>query len=181
MKKTFFCLLLLAGTHLLKAQTATLAPSKKPAMSSYISSSPLAADLVRIGKEGIEPGNNQALDAYFAEGFVLHSQSGDMNLMQLKAYWASLRRALTGFTITREQIIVEGRMASARSTFTGTFMNEFAPAGAAVIQPTGKPVKYEVISTFRYNEAGRLAEEWVQSDQVAFLRQFGVDLLAQKK
>jgi predicted ester cyclase len=112
---------------------------------------------------------------------VLHSQSGDMNLEQLKAYWAALRRALTGFTITREQIIVEGRMAAARSTFSGTFDKEFIPAGGAAIKPTGKPVRFEVIGTFQFNEAGQLVEEWVQSDQVSFLKQFGVELPNPKK
>lgn len=181
MKKLLFPLLLLVSPYSLRAQTTPAGQARKTAASTLISSSPLAAGLIRVGKEGIDAGNSTVLDAYFADGFVLHRPGGDMNLEQLKAYWTALRRALTGFTITREQIIVEGRMASARSTFSGTFDKEFSPAGAAPIKPTGKPVRFEVISIFQYNEAGRLAEEWVQNDQVSFLKQLGVDLLAPKK
>lgn len=182
MKRLFLPLLLLTGNAFsVKAQTSPIIHTKKTPMATSISLSPLASGLLLIGKEGIEPGNNKALDAYFAPGYVLHSQSGDLNLEQLKAYWAALRRALTCFTVTREQIIVEGRMAAARSTFSGTFDKEFTPAGGAAIKPTGQPVRFEVIGTFQFNEAGQLVEEWVQSDQVSFFKQFGVDRLSSKK
>lgn len=143
----------------------------------YISTNPLAMGLVRVGEAGINPGDNNVLDAYFSKDYVFHGPGGDLNLTQLKAFWTDLRNALTGFAITRLQIIVEGNMAAGRNVFSGTFDNAFKNSPVGTIQPTGKPVSYEVINTFRYDEAGLLAEEWVQYDNVVFLKQFGVNLL----
>jgi predicted ester cyclase len=124
----------------------------------------LAAGLIRIGKEGIATGNDKVLDAYFYDDFVIHAPGGNMNLTQLKTFWASLRHALTGFTITREQIIVESNWVGSRTIFSGTFDKVFTQSPVGTIQPTGKPVKLEVINVFRYTDAGLLAEEWVQYD-----------------
>jgi hypothetical protein len=51
-----------------------------------------------------------------------------------------------------------------RTIFSGTFDKVFTQSPVGTIQPTGKPVKLEVINVFRYTDAGLLAEEWVQYD-----------------
>ena len=66
----------------------------------------------------------------------------------------------------------------ARRIFSGIFAKELKQSAVGTIEPTGKPVKFEVISTFRYNDAGLLAEEWVQNDGISVLKQFGGDLLS---
>lgn len=137
----------------------------------------LAEGLIRVGDEGIETGDAKVLDAYFTPDFVIHTQGGEMNLTQLKAYWDNLRTALTGFAIKREEIIVEGNMAASRSTFSGKFDKELKMSSAGPILPTDQQISWEVISTFRYNDDGRLAEEHVVSDDLGFLKKFGVDLL----
>jgi hypothetical protein len=40
--------------------------------------------------------------------------------------------------------------------------------------PAGKHLEWEVIGTFRYDDTGRLAEEWVQTDYRSFLSKLGV-------
>ncbi len=165
------------------ATETTANPSQtnnKNNMNTNISNNPLAAGLIRVGKEGIETGDDQVLDAYFAKDFVFHGPGGDLNLAQLKEVFSNYRNALTGFTITREQIIVEGNYVGARNTFTGTFDQELKQSPVGPIKPTGKPVKWEVVNTFRYNDEGLLAEEWVQTDNITFLKQFGVDILKTK-
>ena len=37
-------------------------------------------------------------------------------------------------------------------------------------------MRLELINLLRYDEDGRLAEEWVQYDSLGYLRQLGVDL-----
>ena len=140
----------------------------------------MAAGLIRIGKEGIETGDDKVLDAYFANDYVFHGPGGELNLTQLKAVFANYRNALTGYTITREQIIVEGNLLASRTIFSGTFDKVLKESPVGPIQPTGKPVRWEVINTFRYDAQGRLAEEWVQQDNISTLKQFGVDLLKRK-
>jgi len=41
------------------------------------------------------------------------------------------------------------------------------------VQPNGRDVRFEVINLFRYDDEGRLAEEWVQVDNLGLLRQLG--------
>jgi len=38
----------------------------------------------------------------------------------------------------------------------------------------GKRVSFKLINFFRYNDEGRLAEEWAQMDNCGLLKQFGV-------
>jgi hypothetical protein len=42
------------------------------------------------------------------------------------------------------------------------------------VEPTGQHLEWEVIGTFRYDEDGRLAEEWVQTDYRRLLTKLGV-------
>ena len=58
----------------------------------------------------------------------------------------------------------------AAGDFTGMFT--YSPIGP--VEPTGQRVVWEVINTFRYDDDGRLAEEWVQTDYRSFLTKLGV-------
>ncbi len=48
----------------------------------------------------------------------------------------------------------------------------YSPIGP--VEPTGQQLEWEVIGTFRYDDDGRLAEEWVQTDYRSFLTKLGV-------
>lgn len=157
------------------AQSTTTRPLEAgPAISTTL----LADGLIRIGRQEVELGDEAAMDAYFAPDYVFHSPDGDLNLTQLKAFWVNLRTALTGLTITRLHVITEGKLAAARNRLSGKFDQALAQSAVGAIQPTGQPVAFESINTFRYDADGRLAEEWVQYDNVQMLKQFGINLLA---
>ena len=89
-------------------------------MPGFISDSPLARDLIRIGETAIVRENDAALRDYYADGYVFHGPGGDLSLEQLSAYFASLRAAFTNLRIVREQIIVDGNFLAARNTSRGT-------------------------------------------------------------
>lgn len=95
---------------------------------------------------------------------------------ELKRYFASLRKALSNFQIKRERILTDGNWLAARSTMSGTFDRAFEMSPIGPVEPNGTFIRFEVISLFRYDEDGRLAEEWVQSDTLGLLRQLGVNL-----
>lgn len=139
-----------------------------------------ARGLVRIGEIGIARADDAALDAYFADDFVFHGPDGDMTYDQLKANFAAMRAAFSGFAVTRPLIIVKGDMVTAGTTMTGLFTAPFAVAPYGTLPPTGKPIKLELINIFRYDADGKLAEEWVQSDRIGFLRQLGLVLAPAK-
>src|SRR3984957_14137700 len=143
-------------------------------MPGFISDSPLARELIRIGNEAIAREDAPALRAYFREDYVFHGPGVDLGFDELSAYFASLRAAFDGLRLDREQIIVEGNFLAARTTFSGDFTGLFTFSPIGPVEPTGQYLEWEVIGIFRYDEEGRLAEEWVQTDYRGLLVKLGV-------
>jgi predicted ester cyclase len=140
----------------------------------FISDSPLARDLIRIGDEAITREDDAKLRDYYAQGYVFHGPGGDLDFEQLRAYFASLRAAFSDLRVVREQIIADGMFLAARNTFSGDFTAVFTSSPIGPAEPTGQHIEWEVINTFRYDSDGRLAEEWVQTDNRGFLTKLGV-------
>lgn len=143
-------------------------------MPGFVSDSPLAQHLIRIGDEAIAREDDVKLRAYFAEDYTFHGPGGDLGYEELRAYFASLRSAFTDLRLVREQIIADGSFLAARTTFSGHFGSVFTYSPIGPVNPTGKHLQWEVIGTFRYDGAARLAEEWVQTDYRSFLSKLGV-------
>lgn len=143
-------------------------------MPGFISDNSLALDLIRIGDEAIAAENDAKLRAYFAEDYVFHGPGIELGYEELRAYFASLRAAFAGLRLVREQIIVDGHFLAARTVFSGDFTDVFVYSPIGPLEPTGEHIEWEVIGTFRYDEARRLAEEWVQTDYRSFLTNLGV-------
>ena len=143
-------------------------------MPGFISDSQLARDLIRIGDEAIAREDDAALRAYFSEDYVFHAPGGDLSFDQLSAYFASLRAAFSDLRLVREQIIADGRFLAARTTFSGDFTGIFTYSPIGPVEPTGQHIEWEVIGIFRYDDDGRLAEEWVQTDDRSLLTKLGV-------
>jgi predicted ester cyclase len=147
--------------------------TKEETVPGFISDSPFARGLIRIGDEAIAREDDARLRAYYAEDYLFHGPGGDLDFDGLAAYFASLRAAFSDLRLVREQIIADGRYLAARTTFAGDFTSVFTFSPIGPVQPTGQHVEWEVIHTFRYDD-GRLAEEWVQTDSLSFLAKLGV-------
>jgi|SRR5580700_1863667 predicted ester cyclase len=143
-------------------------------MPGFISDTPAARDLIRIGDQAIAREDDAALRGYFTDDYVFHGPGGALGFDELRGYFASLRAAFSDLRIVREQIIVDGNFLAARSTFSGDFTSVFTYSPIGPVEPTGQHVEWEVIGTFRYDDDGRLAEEWVQNDYRSFLTKLGV-------
>jgi predicted ester cyclase len=143
-------------------------------MPGFISDSPLARGLIRIGDEAIAREDDAKLRDYYAEDYLFHGPGGDLSFDELRAYFASLRAAFSDLRLVREQIIVDGNFLAARTTFSGDFTSVFTYSPIGPVEPTGQHVEWEVIGTFRYDYDGRLAEEWVQTDYRSLLTKLGV-------
>ncbi len=135
----------------------------------------IAQGLIRIGEQAIVREDDAAVDAYFARDFVLHAPNGDLDLPALKRYWAAERAAFTDFTITRGHIVVEGDFVASQTTFAGVFTRELSQSPVGPLPPTGKPFTQPLLNLFRYDEDGKLAEEWVMYDARDLLRQWGAE------
>ncbi len=143
-------------------------------MPAFISDSPLARDLIRIGDEAIACEDDAKLRDYFAGDYIFHGPGGDLSFEELGAYFASLRGAFSNLRLVREQIIVDGNFLAARTAFSGDFTGIFTYSPIGPVEPTGQHLEWEVIGTFRYDDDGRLAEEWVQTDYRSLLAKLGV-------
>jgi ketosteroid isomerase-like protein len=60
-------------------------------MPDFISDTPLARDLIRIGDEAIAREDDAALRAYFAEDYVFHGPGDDLSFDELRAAFSDLR------------------------------------------------------------------------------------------
>ena len=135
----------------------------------------LVRRLIRVGEQELTGEDEAEVDAYFAPDFAFHGPDGaELDYECLKGYFASLRAAFDDLTITRGIMVVEGDYVACQTTIAGTFVREFTHSPIGRIPPNGNRVVFELINIFRYDDQGRLAEEWVQADNRSRLRQLGV-------
>jgi predicted ester cyclase len=112
----------------------------------------------------------------FAAQFVFHGPDGaELDYEGLKGYFASLRAAFDDLTISRGIIVAEGAFVACQTTMAGTFVREFTHSPVGPLPPNGNRVVFELMNIFRYDGQGRLAEEWVQTDNRSRLRQLGAE------
>jgi predicted ester cyclase len=136
----------------------------------------LVMGLIRVGEQELTGENEAEVDAYFAPGFAFHGPDGaEMDYEGLKAFFASLRAAFDDLTISRGVMVVEGDYVACQTTITGTFVREFTRSPVGPLPPNGSRVVFELMNIFRYDGQGRLAEEWVQTDNRSRLRQLGAE------
>jgi predicted ester cyclase len=134
----------------------------------------LVQGLIRIGELEVSGEAEAEVDAYFAPGFVWHGPDGaELDHEGLKGYFAALRAAFDDLTISRGIIVVEGDYVACQTTIAGTFAREFTHSPVGPLPPNGNRVVFELMNIFRYDEQGRLAEEWVQTDHRSRLRELG--------
>ena len=132
--------------------------------------------LVRVGELMVAGTNQAEIDAYFAPDFTFHGpDGGEWDYEGLEGYFAALRAAFDDLIIKRGIVVVEGDHVGCQTTIAGTFAREFTHSPVGLLPPTGQRVTFELIHIFRYDDQGRLADEWIQTDNRSVLRQLGAE------
>jgi hypothetical protein len=72
-------------------------------------------------------------------------------------------------------IVAEGNTVACQTWIEGTFVREFIQSPAGPLPPTGTRVVMDLINIFRFDDDGRLIEEWVRTDYRSLLRQLGAE------
>ena len=145
-------------------------------MARHPSREELVTGLIRLGEQELTGEDEAEVDACFAPDFAFHGPDGaEMDYEGLKGYFASLRAAFDDLTISRGIVVVEREYVACQTTITGTFVREFTHSPVGPLSPNGRRVVFELMNIFRYDEQGRLAEEWVQTDNRSRLRQLGAE------
>ena len=137
----------------------------------------LVARLVRAGELDVSGEDQTELDTYFAvEEFRFHGPDGfETDYAGLTDYFASIRAAFDNRSIRRGVMVVEGHHVACQTWIEGTFVRDFTHSPVGPLPPNGQRVVWDLINIFRFDDEGRLLEEWVRTDNRSFLRQLGAD------
>ena len=135
----------------------------------------LVARLVRAGELEVSGESPAETDTYFDTArFRFHGPDGfESDYAGLTSYFASIRAAFDDRSIRRGIVIVEGLHVACQTWMEGRFLREFAQSPAGPLPPNGQRVVWDLSNIFRFDEQGRLVEEWVRTDYRSFLRQLG--------
>jgi steroid delta-isomerase-like uncharacterized protein len=129
-------------------------------------------DLVRAFTEAGNAADWNGLAEIVAEDFTRHSAATAGPPVTSRDEFIELQKVfLSSFPdqhVKLEQLVAEGNLVAALATYSGT---QTGPMGDFLA--TGKAVQAPFLAMFRI-ESGRIAELWVEWDNVAMLSQLGL-------
>ncbi len=117
-------------------------------------------------------GDISVIDTQFAPNFLRHPAESDVTALKISAL--SLRAAMPDLKAVSELAVAEGQFVAVRVLLNGTFTGEFVAPNALPIEPNNKPITFAVHLLYRFDETGKIAEEWDGFDNLNFLSQLGV-------
>jgi predicted ester cyclase len=121
-----------------------------------------------VVEQGFSKGNLDALDGIVAADYVEHQPGLGLDLEGFKHAIAGLRASFPDFTLTIEDLTVDGDMVWARLKARGTHGGPLFG-----LQPTGKQIEVDVFDLIRV-EDGMLVEHWGVPDRFTILDQLGL-------
>ena len=146
-------------------------------MATTLSRDDLVERLVKAGEAELAGAPPDEIAGYFdTEAFRFHGPDGfETDYEGLNAYFAAIRAAFDDRTIRRGIVVVEGDVAACQTWMEGTFVREFTMSPVGPLPPNGARVTWDLINIFRFDDRGRLVEEFVRTDYRSFLRQLGAE------
>jgi predicted ester cyclase len=135
----------------------------------------LVARLRRAGELQVSGDNQAELDSYFdTRQFRFHGPDGfETDYAGLANYFKAIRAAFDDRSIRRGIVVAEANYIACQTWIEGTFVREFTQSPAGALAPNGQRVVWDLANIFRFDDQGRLIEEWVRTDYRSFLRQLG--------
>jgi hypothetical protein len=116
-------------------------------------------------------------DSYFdTNRFRFHGPDGfEADYQALVSYFQSIRAGFDDRSIRRGIIVAEGNYIACKTWLEGRFIREFTHSPAGPLPPNGQRVVWDLQNSFRFDDQGRLVEEWVRTDYRSFLRQLATE------
>ena len=135
----------------------------------------LVARLTRAGELEVSGGDPAEIHSYFdTSKFRFHGPGGfETDYAGLTRYFESIRAAFDDRSIRRGIIVAEGHYIACQTWIEGRFVREFTHSPAGPLPPNNQRVVWDLMNIFRFDDQGRLVEEWVRTDYRSFLRQLG--------
>jgi predicted ester cyclase len=126
----------------------------------------------RFMEEGFGQGKLEVLDEVLDPGFVCYdpnSEAGEVrgaDTMKQEIEW--FRSAVPDLTYTVEDQVAEGDEVVTRWKAIGTHQGEFFG-----VAPTGNRIEMSGIQIDRFDENGKMVEEWPEYDLLGAMKQMG--------
>jgi predicted ester cyclase len=135
----------------------------------------LVARLKKAGEAVVLGADQAEIESYFdTKQFRFHAPDGfETDFDGLNNYFKAVRAAFDDRSIRRGIIVVQGNYVACQTWIEGTFAREFTQSPAGPLPPNGKRVVFDLSNIFRFDEQGRMVEEWVRLDNRSLLRQLG--------
>jgi predicted ester cyclase len=135
----------------------------------------LIARLKRAGELEISGEDQAETDSYFDTAhFRFHGPDGfEADYSGLTNYFKAIRAAFDDRSIRRGIVVAERNYIACQTWIEGKFVREFRQSPAGSLPPNGQRVVWDLSNIFRFDDQGRLVEEWVRTDYRSFLRQLG--------
>ena len=135
----------------------------------------LVARIVRAGELELSGDDQGEIDSYFDMAqFRFHGPDGfEADYAGLINYFKAIRAAFDDRSIRRGIIVAEGSYVACQTWIEGTFAREFTHSPVGPLPPNGQRVTWDMLNIFRFDDRGRLVEEWVRIDSKSFLVQLG--------
>lgn len=134
------------------------------------------ARLVRAGELEVSGDLPDEVDGYFSPDFTFHGPGGwEAGYDGLQEYFESWRSAFDNRKIARGIVVVEGDYIACQTTMEGDFVREFTQSPVGPLPPNGRQVVFELMNIFRYDDEGRIVDEYVQIDNYSLLQQLRGD------
>jgi len=126
----------------------------------------------RVLEEAFGQGKVEVIDEVLHADFVCYdpnSESGEIRGADtIKGEIEYFRNAVPDLTYTVEDQVAEGDKVVSRYTVSGTHQGEFFG-----IPGSGKRIEMTGINIDRFDESGKLVEEWPEYDLLGAMRQMG--------
>src|SRR5215210_5020962 len=126
----------------------------------------------RLMEEAFGQGKTEVIDEVLHSDFVCYdpnSETGEIRGAEtIKGEIEYFRQAVPDLTYTVEDQVAEGDEVVTRYTVSGTHQGEFFG-----IPGTGNRIEFTGINIDRFDESGKLVEEWPEYDLLGAMRQMG--------
>jgi steroid delta-isomerase-like uncharacterized protein len=155
--------------RVLMAALVMLAAGCEPALDARLEAN---KDLVRRFTEVLNAAEWDALNELVTDDFTRHSQATAGPPVRSREQMVQLQESFLATApdqrVTIQMLVAEDDKVAALATYTGT---QTGPLGD--LPATGKPMESQFLSIFRI-ENGKIAELWVEWDNLAMLTQLGL-------
>ncbi|HEX6709532.1 MAG TPA: ester cyclase [Rubrobacter sp.] len=126
----------------------------------------------RVLEEAFGQGNLEIIDEILDPDFVCYDPNSESGAVRgaesIKAEIEYFRNAVPDLTYTVEDQVVEGDKVVSRYTVSGTHQGEFFG-----VPGSGKHIEMTGINIDRFDESGKLIEEWPEYDLLGAMQQMG--------